>query len=212
MAIPLPETLAPAIDALTPRQIVAELDKYVIGQKDAKRAVAIALRNRMRRQKLAPELAEDVVPKNILMIGPTGVGQDRDRAAARAAGAVAVHQGRGVEVHRGRLRRPRRRVDGARSRRAGRRHGARRAARRSPRQGRAERRRAAARSAAAAAARDARAGRHRRPQHRVHAQRDGAGFVAAARARSSASSCATAGSISGRSKSTCASARSRRSR
>ncbi len=75
MAISLPETLAPLLDSLTPRQIVAELDKYVIGQKDAKRAVAIALRNRMRRQKLAPELAEDVVPKNILMIGPTGVGK-----------------------------------------------------------------------------------------------------------------------------------------
>ncbi len=75
MAISLPETLAPAIDTLTPRQIVSELDKYVIGQKDAKRAVAIALRNRMRRQKLTPELAEEVVPKNILMIGPTGVGK-----------------------------------------------------------------------------------------------------------------------------------------
>ncbi|MCM3881200.1 MAG: ATP-dependent protease ATPase subunit HslU [Vicinamibacterales bacterium] len=60
---------------MTPRQIVAELDKHVIGQKDAKRAVAIALRNRMRRQKLAPELAEEIVPKNILMIGPTGVGK-----------------------------------------------------------------------------------------------------------------------------------------
>jgi ATP-dependent HslUV protease ATP-binding subunit HslU len=54
---------------------VAELDKYVVGQKDAKRAVAIALRNRMRRQKLAPELAEEVIPKNIIMIGPTGVGK-----------------------------------------------------------------------------------------------------------------------------------------
>jgi ATP-dependent HslUV protease ATP-binding subunit HslU len=60
---------------LTPRQIVAELDKYVIGQAKAKRAVAIALRNRMRRQKLAPELAEEIAPKNILMIGPTGVGK-----------------------------------------------------------------------------------------------------------------------------------------
>src|SRR5258707_1725798 len=75
MAITLPETLAPLTDALTPRQIVVELDKYVIGQKQAKRAVAIALRNRMRRQKLQPELAEEVVPKNILMIGPTGVGK-----------------------------------------------------------------------------------------------------------------------------------------
>ena len=75
MAISLPETFAPAIDTLTPRQIVIELDRYVIGQKDAKRAVAIALRNRMRRQKLAPDMAEDIVPKNILMIGPTGVGK-----------------------------------------------------------------------------------------------------------------------------------------
>ena len=61
--------------ALTPRQIVAELDKYVVGQAAAKRAVAIALRNRIRRQKLTPELAEEVAPKNILMIGPTGVGK-----------------------------------------------------------------------------------------------------------------------------------------
>jgi ATP-dependent HslUV protease ATP-binding subunit HslU len=75
MAITLPDTLAPLTDTLTPRQIVIELDKYVIGQKQAKRAVAIALRNRMRRQKLTPELAEEVVPKNILMIGPTGVGK-----------------------------------------------------------------------------------------------------------------------------------------
>jgi ATP-dependent HslUV protease ATP-binding subunit HslU len=74
MAIFLPDTLAP-VDSLTPRQIVSELDKYVVGQKDAKRAVAIALRNRMRRQKLPSELAEEVVPKNILMIGPTGVGK-----------------------------------------------------------------------------------------------------------------------------------------
>ncbi len=64
-----------ALDELTPRQIVAELDKYVVGQKAAKRAVAIALRNRMRRQKLAPDLAEDIMPKNIIMIGPTGVGK-----------------------------------------------------------------------------------------------------------------------------------------
>src|SRR5579872_5616031 len=60
---------------LTPRQIVAELDKYVIGQAKAKRAVAIALRNRMRRQQLPQEIAEEVTPKNILMIGPTGVGK-----------------------------------------------------------------------------------------------------------------------------------------
>ncbi len=60
---------------LTPREVVSELDKYVVGQAKAKRAVAIALRNRIRRQKLAPELAEDIAPKNILMIGPTGVGK-----------------------------------------------------------------------------------------------------------------------------------------
>jgi ATP-dependent HslUV protease ATP-binding subunit HslU len=71
----LPEATRTSADTLTPRQIVAELDKYVIGQKAAKRAVAIALRNRMRRQKLAPELAEEIAPKNILMIGPTGVGK-----------------------------------------------------------------------------------------------------------------------------------------
>ncbi len=65
----------PALDELTPREIVRELDKHVIGQADAKRAVAIALRNRIRRQKLDPEMAEEVMPKNILMIGPTGVGK-----------------------------------------------------------------------------------------------------------------------------------------
>src|ERR1700678_4621822 len=65
----------PLLDELTPREIVQELDKYVIGQADAKRAVAIALRNRIRRQKLEPEMAEEVMPKNILMIGPTGVGK-----------------------------------------------------------------------------------------------------------------------------------------
>ena len=78
MAIYLPSTAEEeqlALDELTPREIVVELDKHVIGQKDAKRAVAIALRNRTRRQKLTPELAEEVMPKNILMIGPTGVGK-----------------------------------------------------------------------------------------------------------------------------------------
>ena len=75
MPIYLPETTTTTADALTPRQIVAELDKYVVGQTRAKRAVAVALRNRLRRQKLPPELAEEVAPKNILMIGPTGVGK-----------------------------------------------------------------------------------------------------------------------------------------
>src|SRR5580704_563222 len=78
MVIYLPAQAAedtPMLDELTPREIVRELDKYVIGQHDAKRAVAIALRNRIRRQKLEPEMAEEVMPKNILMIGPTGVGK-----------------------------------------------------------------------------------------------------------------------------------------
>jgi ATP-dependent HslUV protease ATP-binding subunit HslU len=65
----------PRLDELTPRQIVTELDKYVVGQHAAKRAVAIALRNRIRRQKLPEELSQDVIPKNIIMIGPTGVGK-----------------------------------------------------------------------------------------------------------------------------------------
>ncbi len=78
MAIYLPGTVDEeqlALDDLTPREIVVELDKHVVGQKDAKRAVAIALRNRMRRQKLPEELSEEVIPKNIIMIGPTGVGK-----------------------------------------------------------------------------------------------------------------------------------------
>ena len=75
MAIFLPERTASAIDRLTPRQIVTELDKYVVGQAKAKRAVAIAIRNRIRRQRLPPDIAEEVTPKNILMIGPTGVGK-----------------------------------------------------------------------------------------------------------------------------------------
>jgi ATP-dependent HslUV protease ATP-binding subunit HslU len=64
-----------SLDDLTPRQTVRELDKYVVGQKDAKRAVSVALRNRMRRLKLPPEMADEVTPKNIIMIGPTGVGK-----------------------------------------------------------------------------------------------------------------------------------------
>ncbi|HEY0554198.1 MAG TPA: ATP-dependent protease ATPase subunit HslU [Thermoanaerobaculia bacterium] len=77
-----------AIENMTPRQIVAELDKYVVGQRMAKRAVAIALRNRWRRQQLPPELAEDIAPKNILMIGPTGVGKTEiARRLARLARA-----------------------------------------------------------------------------------------------------------------------------
>lgn len=80
MAIVLPQSLEKQViqtkdSELTPQQIVAELDKYIIGQNAAKRAVAIALRNRYRRRKLPPELADEVAPKNILMIGPTGIGK-----------------------------------------------------------------------------------------------------------------------------------------
>src|SRR5215208_623736 len=65
----------PKLDEMTPRQIVTELDKYVVGQHAAKRAVAIALRNRVRRKKLPIEMAQDVIPKNIIMIGSTGIGK-----------------------------------------------------------------------------------------------------------------------------------------
>ena len=78
MAIYLPGTAddqALSLDEMTPREVVAELDKYVVGQAAAKRAVAVALRNRTRRQRLAPELADEIMPKNILMIGSTGVGK-----------------------------------------------------------------------------------------------------------------------------------------
>src|SRR5436309_8385717 len=78
MAMYLPPTAEETeiqLDELTPKEIVSELDKHVVGQHAAKRAVAIALRNRMRRQKLTPELAEEIIPKNIIMIGPTGVGK-----------------------------------------------------------------------------------------------------------------------------------------
>jgi ATP-dependent HslUV protease ATP-binding subunit HslU len=79
------------LDDLTPRQIVAELDKYVVGQTSAKRAVAVALRNRVRRQKLPPEIAQDVLPKNILMIGSTGVGKTEiARRLARLANSPFI--------------------------------------------------------------------------------------------------------------------------
>ena len=97
----LPSADHPLASALTPRQIVAELDKYVVGQHQAKRAVAIALRNRLRRRCLPPDLAEDVMPKNILMIGPTGVGKTEiARRLARLAQApfLKVEASRFTEV------------------------------------------------------------------------------------------------------------------
>ena len=82
---------AKQLDDLTPRQIVEELDKYVVGQTAAKKAVAVALRNRIRRQKLPPEIAQDVLPKNILMIGATGIGKTEiARRLARLANSPFV--------------------------------------------------------------------------------------------------------------------------
>src|ERR671938_44590 len=84
------QTLARLAD-LTPKQIVAELDRYIVGQTDAKKAVAIALRNRWRRKKLDPAIREEVAPKNILMIGPTGVGKTEiARRLARLTGAPFI--------------------------------------------------------------------------------------------------------------------------
>ena len=86
---------------MTPREIVSELDRYIVGQHDAKRAVAIALRNRWRRQKVAPELRDEIAPKNILMIGPTGVGKTeiaRRLAQLAQAPFIKVEASRYTEV------------------------------------------------------------------------------------------------------------------
>src|SRR5260370_36547490 len=81
------QELLPALDDMTPREIDAELDKYIVGQTAAKRAVAVALPNRVRRQQLPPHIADDVLPKNILLIVPTGAGKTEvARLLARLAG------------------------------------------------------------------------------------------------------------------------------
>src|SRR5829696_8848240 len=81
----------PVADSMTPRQIVAELDKYIVGQGAAKKAVAVAIRNRWRRQQLPADLRQDVTPKNIIMIGPTGVGKTEiARRLAQLVGAPFV--------------------------------------------------------------------------------------------------------------------------
>ena len=105
--------------SMTPREIVEELDKHIIGQNEAKRAVAIALRNRWRRMQMHRKPAQRDHAEEHPDDRPDRRRQDRDRAPAREARARAVHQGRGDEVHRGRLRRPRRRLDHPRPRRHG---------------------------------------------------------------------------------------------
>src|SRR6187455_2044186 len=87
ISLPHSSDSAPA-PVMTPREIVSELDRYIVGQKDAKRAVAIALRNRWRRQQVSEDLREEIVPKNIIMIGPTGVGKTEiSRRLAKLANA-----------------------------------------------------------------------------------------------------------------------------
>ena len=104
---------------MTPQEIVSELDRHIVGQHPAKRAVAIALRNRWRRQQVAEPMRSEITPKNILMIGPTGVGKTEIARRLAQAGRRAVHQGRGHQVHRSRLCRQGRRQHRARPGRSG---------------------------------------------------------------------------------------------
>ncbi len=85
--------------ALTPKEIVDQLDKYIIGQAEAKKAVAIALRNRYRRSRLSPEMREEVTPKNIIMSGPTGCWENGDCAPVGQAGERTFYQSRSHKVH-----------------------------------------------------------------------------------------------------------------
>ena len=88
---PVPDPAFSPAPVMTPREIVSELDRYIVGQKDAKRAVAIALRNRWRRQQVSDDLREEIVPKNIIMIGPTGVGKTEiSRRLAKLAQAPFI--------------------------------------------------------------------------------------------------------------------------
>src|SRR5687768_16377178 len=87
----VPDPAASPAPVMTPREIVSELDRYIVGQKEAKRAVAIALRNRWRRQQVSDDLREEIVPKNIIMIGPTGVGKTEiSRRLAKLAQAPFI--------------------------------------------------------------------------------------------------------------------------
>ena len=147
------------------RQIVAELDRYIVGQDAAKKAVAIAVRNRWRRAQAPDDIRDEITPVQHHHDRPHRRREDGGRAPAGAAGRRALPQGRGLEVHRGGLRGPRRRVDGARPGRCRDQHGAHRAGGRGLSPGRVARGRAAARPAAAGAGAAPR--RDGRPEARV---------------------------------------------
>ena len=99
MVIILPGDAPLSSEELTPQRIVIELDKYIVGQHAAKRAVAIALRNRWRRQQLPPELREEIAPKNIIMIGPTGVGKTEiAREAMKIASTICIYTNDNITI------------------------------------------------------------------------------------------------------------------